>query len=91
MIRRTPLRRVSKKRAAANKIYLAKRKVFMASRRLCEAGLPCCTKWPQDVHHASGRSGTNMLDDTTWMAVCRACHSYIHNHPGASRSLGLIK
>jgi len=36
LTRKKPMRRVSKKRATDNKLYLAKRKAFLALRPLCE-------------------------------------------------------
>lgn len=38
-LRRSPLKKQSKKRAKANKLYLAKRKAFLALRPLCEVWL----------------------------------------------------
>ena len=33
----------------------------------------------QDVHHAKGR-GKYLLDESTWLPVCRWCHDFIHNN-----------
>lgn len=44
----------------------------------------------RDVHHLAGRTGDLLLDDTKWLAVCRNCHTWIHQNIEASRKLGLL-
>ncbi len=43
-----------------------------------------------DVHHVKGR-GKFYLDESTWMAVSRESHRWIHNHPKEARELGLLQ
>lgn len=43
---------------------------------LCEI----CGGEATDIHHKSGR-GKNLCEKRTFMAVCRPCHQYIHDHP----------
>ena len=54
---------------------------------MCEASLPGCTKASTDVHHKKGR-GDNHLVVSTWMSVCRQCHTWIEEHPKESIELG---
>lgn len=109
-LRRSPLKKQSKKRAKANKLYLAKRKAFLALRPLCEVWV-ALSNWDseraldmkkeifndwrviysQDVHHMAGRRGDNFLDETTWMAVSRLGHAWIHSNPSAARKMGWLK
>ena len=75
----TPIKKVSSKMAGDLKLYHKKRKKFLEFRLLCEARLPGCTQTVSDVHHTKGR-GQYLNDVSTWMAVCRHCHDYIHSH-----------
>jgi hypothetical protein len=43
-----------------------------------------------DIHHKAGRSGTNYLDETKWMAVSREGHDWIHSHPKEARAKGWL-
>jgi len=42
-----------------------------------------------DVHHRKQR-GKHYLDESSWMAVGRLSHIFIHNNPSIARSLGLL-
>tara|TARA_R110000868_G_scaffold93805_2_gene259384 strand:+ start:5583 stop:5972 length:390 start_codon:yes stop_codon:yes gene_type:complete len=43
-----------------------------------------------DVHHKAGRTGTNYLDEQTWLAVSRQEHEWIHAHPSEARKRGWL-
>ena len=45
----------------------------------------------EDVHHVAGRSGSNYLDESTWLAVSREQHESIHSHPSFARRQGWLK
>lgn len=92
-MKRTPLRRVSKKRRAEAVIYNAKGKGFMEANPLCNACWKIFGRLPYpstDRHHAALR-GPNYLNEETWIAVCRECHDWIHSNARAARVLGLLK
>lgn len=79
---------VSERRKAALYEYGKRRKKFLAARPKCQA----CYKSPsRDVHHVHGRYGSAYLDVNTWMAVCRHCHDWIHQHPKDARVRGWLK
>jgi hypothetical protein len=82
-LKRSRLRPVSKKRSALNKYYLAIRAGFLKNHPRCE--MPGCSRFSQDIHHKAGRLDGNLINVLTFMAVCRNCHSYIHDHPSWSR------
>jgi len=86
-LRRTPLRKVSTKRAAELKIYGPRRAAFLLNKPTCEI---CHIKKSHDVHHKAGRLAGNYLNESTWLAVCRPCHDYIHTHPSLARKQGWI-
>lgn len=92
--RRKPMKRISDRRRLQQAIYTTRRGLFLAAHPICEAVIPktdICSMVSQDVHHKAGRTGTNFLDESTWMATCRECHDWIHTHPGQARELGLLK
>lgn len=87
---RKPINQKSKKMKIADQAYTILRKKFMENKPLCEAALNCCNGGASDVHHKAGR-GENHLKVDTWLSVCRACHTYIHENPKESRELGLLE
>jgi hypothetical protein len=68
-------------------IYHAAAKQFKKDHPFCGV---CIENRTQDVHHIKGR-GMYLLDQDTWLPVCRHCHNQIHRFPGESRRLGLIQ
>jgi len=71
----------SAKRSKENRLYHAKRILYLTTHKECEAKLEGCVGVACDVHHlwmGSDRS-LHFTDETTWKAVCRACHSKIHD------------
>lgn len=87
MIRRSRIRSISPKKRAQLEEYSPKARAFKKARPTCEV----CRKRPtRDVHHTKGRLGPNLLDEATWLAVCRCCHDWIHNNPGEARRRGLL-
>jgi len=90
-MRRTKLRKVSKKRQVDSIQYFVLRKKYMSRHRYCELcdstlGLPVAAT---DLHHKRGR-GKYYLDVSTFCALCRPCHTYIHEHPDWARANGWL-
>jgi hypothetical protein len=84
-MKRSPLRRVSKKRQREFQEYKKLGNEFLKNK-------PCekCGKMKKlDIHHKAGR-GRFYLDISTWMGVCRDCHDYIHRNPSESRENGWL-
>jgi 5-methylcytosine-specific restriction endonuclease McrA len=78
-LRRTPLRRVSKKRAEALKVYRVNKASYLLANPFCQV---CETEKAIDIHHKLSLGRGGKLNDTTiFMAVCRSCHNQIHNNP----------
>ena len=82
------LNRQSKKRKKLyEEEYLPLRQQFLEEHPVCQR----CAKAPSmDVHHKRGRIGKNMLDTSTWAALCRICHSEVEAHPKESREQGWL-
>ena len=86
--RQKPISRVSARRAKEEKIYSKQRLSFLKLYPVCQANLNGCTTKSTDVHHKSGRTGYLYLDESKWLAVCRACHMWIETHPKEARQIG---
>lgn len=109
-LKRTSLRKVSKKRAKDSRIYSQKRKAFLETHPYCQVWLrenwvseECTIQNYQrheaiglgvplaiDIHHTKGRTGSNYLDESTWLAVSREMHEKIHNNPSWARERGYL-
>lgn len=91
MKRRTPIRRVSPKQSKLLRQYAKQRKAFLEAHPWCEV----CTEpgdrraRATDIHHKKGR-GKYLLDESTWLAVSREGHRWIHDHPKQAAELGYI-
>lgn len=69
-------------------LYLIQNKIYLKNNTLCKANRPGCTIKAKEVHHKRGR-GQYLLDETTWLPVCKHCHRWIEDHPKAAKALGL--
>lgn len=78
---------VSKKMRETLDEYGKRRAAFLIVHPNCQAKLVGCTGKATDVHHKAGR-GENHLKISTWLAVCRSCHSWIEVHPTEAKQLG---
>jgi hypothetical protein len=87
MNRGKPLRQQSSKRRSEGLEYSHLRRIFLTARPICQI---CGTRPSVDVHHREGR-GKNYLRVSTWIAVCREDHEWIHEHPNEARKKGLLK
>ena len=80
-----PVKKISNKsnrRKIEEDIYKDLRKVFLNKNPKCERNN---THKATEVHHKNGRNGTRLNDVSEFMAVCRDCHRYIHEHPKEAR------
>lgn len=85
------IKKISDKQSKINTAYSVLRKSFLSTNPYCQARLSgICKIDATDVHHTEGR-GVKTLDTTTWLAVCRFCHSWIEEHPLQAKELNLSK
>lgn len=83
-----PIARRSSKQAKKEAAYMVIRNMYIKNHPMCEAHIQgVCTQVSSDVHHKKGR-GEYLLDDTTFLAVCRGCHQYIETNPTVAKELG---
>lgn len=89
-VKRSPIRPVSKKRAALNRVRTAIRKRYIGSP--CEARLEGCYGQGTDLHEVLSRAqGGSLIDETGMRWLCRSCHDYITTHPAWSYEHGWLK
>ena len=77
MIRRTPLRQNSRKRAAAMRVYLKRREAYLTANPWCGV----CGGTATQVHHRRGRIGVLLLDESLWLPICAPCHQAVTDRP----------
>jgi len=73
--------------------YSKKRKSFLLAHPMCEARISNCTGNSSEVHHTyvgSNRSKYFLVEET-WIAICRNCHNWIHEHSKEARAINLLK
>lgn len=87
--RKKRLSPVGRLRRLEQQLYQQKRRKFLLEHPVCE--FPGCFDRSFDIHHMQGRAGRNYLNTSTWMAVDRKHHNWIHRHPNQARALGLLK
>jgi len=90
-MKRTPLKRVSKKRAKENTTYTLLRRVFLIERPYCEIFEHGCTRKSTDVHHMNHREGKKLNMREWWLPACRTCHDWVRDHPKLARDKGFLK
>lgn len=93
-MKRTPLRRVSKKKAAKDRIYTKLRREFLnrEENRFCPVMLKVERKLvlTDQIHHILGTSGDHYLDTDTWLAVSLEGHMWIENNKLEARMRGWL-
>lgn len=89
----TLIPKVSSKRKKLDEEYLKLRQRYLSEHTLCEVKVAGCMMHATDVHHTRSGSdrGVYYLCQSTWLATCRACHSWIHENPKEARILGYLK
>ena len=81
------LNKVSERRKAQEAIYRQLKPIYMKQNPNCGK----CGKKAQDIHHKAGRNGTRLNDVVNFMAVCRPCHTWIHENSQEARKKGWLK
>jgi len=83
-MKKTPLRKVSKKRAEELKEYKKLREELLTPSVTCEV---CLTRKATQIHHKK-RRGKYMLDQSTYLPCCAECHRKIEDNPKWARDCG---
>jgi hypothetical protein len=85
-MKRTPLRRCSKKHAKELATYSVLRQAYLSEHPKCHL----CSSFATDIHHTAKR-GKNLNNVSTWLGLCRACHTQIENNKTWARAEGYLK
>jgi transposase len=85
-MKRTPLKRVSRKRARQNAVYLKARKAFLLENPTCAA----CGEPSTEIHHKAGREGEWLNYQPFWMPVDAKCHRWITDNMEEAEALGWV-
>ena len=88
-IKRTEIKKVSKKRVGLLQQYSAQRKAFLAKpfNFYCRVDT---TQPATQIHHQRGRVGKLLLDERYWIPVSAEGHRWIHDNPAKAREMGFI-
>jgi hypothetical protein len=89
-LKRTPINKVSGKKAKRDAAYSVLREKYLKDNPICQI---CNTAHSTDVHHkyAGADRAKYQNDVTTWMALCRGCHTHLHEHPSWARENNYLK
>ena len=75
---KTPFKsNLSEKRSKMVSEYHKRRKTFLERFKMCQVKSRVCTGMASEVHHSKGRIGNFLIDESTFVAICSACHRWI--------------
>jgi hypothetical protein len=83
LMKRTSVNPISAKRRGQLVARQETRRIVLGRVARCEAGIDgLCWGQPTDVHEIKTRArGGSITDPDNCLALCRACHAYITEHP----------
>lgn len=64
---------------------------FLKTHTTCQIGMDGCTKVATCVHHAAGRIGEKLHDQSDWLASCRNCNLAVEILDAEAREKGFKK
>jgi hypothetical protein len=71
--------------------YLPAKKAYLTKHKTCLVRVRgICRKWSKDVHHKAGRTGEALMDESTWLAVCRQCHDHLEANRAWAKAHGFL-
>ena len=84
---------VSSKKKKKDQEYLKLRERYLTENPLCMVKVNGCSHGATDVHHtfAGANRDAFYLVQSTWKAVCRNCHDWIHTNPAEARTMNWLK
>lgn len=76
----------SDKRAKLENVYQKLRIAFLEENPYCKR----CGKKSEDLHHAGKRSGRMLIATAYFMALCRKCHTWVHENSKEAKEQGYL-
>lgn len=89
--RNTPINKVSATQKIKNAAYNARVKEWKKEPENAMCCFPGCNMPVDDNHHAGGKIGPNLMDETKWKPLCRPHHIYVTDHSAEAVRLGLTE
>lgn len=90
-MRRTQIRRVSKKRAVLLRVYVKRKLVFLADNPHCWRHWALGMAVPATcIHHRAGREGLRLIEVRWFAASCDACNDLAETKTGLALSEGWL-
>jgi len=86
VLKRTKINPVSDKQLKRLALYRKERTTFLTENPRCQK----CGDKATEIHHKKGR-GIYTTDVSTFMSICRKCHTWVHMNPELSRGLGYLE
>lgn len=83
------MRRISRKRAAAMRVYRKRAAEFLTEHPQCQFPTGC-DKRATVVHHRRGRFGARLLDERWWAASCPGHNAFAEEHTGQALDIGWL-
>lgn len=83
------MRRVSKKRAVALRIYAKRRAAFLEANPRCQFPRGCEQR-ATTIQHLRGRRGDRLLDEQWWAASCLDHNLWAEDHTGDALAIGWL-
>lgn len=87
-MKRTPINKVSKRRATEGRTYSKKRVIYLQKNPNCIIRSEVCTGLSTVIHHGRGRVGKNFLNEDDWFASCWKCNQYLEDHKAWGTAMG---
>lgn len=82
------IKKVSTRQQKLNAAYSIQAVIYKKNNPICKARIKCSGALTTDVHHRKGR-GEYLLDESSWLPVCRECHVWINENNKQAMALGL--
>lgn len=83
-----PIRRRTAGRAKEEAQYRKRVREIFSIKQPCR--MPMCSERATEIHHTHGRMGKLLNYEPLWALLCKDCHRFVHEHPNAARTLGLM-
>jgi hypothetical protein len=88
---KVPIARLSEKRKALQKEYVAIVKQMLGEDRTCHVKAPGCHKIANGMQHIEKRSAKNLCDLKNLIRCCGNCQTWIENNPQQAIELKVSK
>lgn len=82
----TKIKLLSDKRAKLEREHQIQKKEYLKIHKYCKR----CGTLAVDIHHKAGRLGSLLTNEAYFMALCRKCHTWVHDNSKEAKEQGYI-